>query len=255
MEWSDEAIVLSSRPHGENAAVVALLTPGQGRHAGLVAGGQGRNAQPVLQPGNRVRARWRARLADQLGHFTLELAASCAGGWLDNPEILSIISSACAVTEASLPERQPMPGVYAGLATLFSLRDETLWGPAYVKWELGLLKALGYGLELDKCAASGEQENLVYVSPKTGRAVSANAGEPYREKLLTLPSFLLGAPNWGPEDILEGLELTGHFLRTHVFAHPHSRLLISKDGELPQARQRLEEYYREACKEVEAVVA
>src|SRR5258707_1303876 len=119
MEWIDEAIVLSARPHGENAAVVTLLTAAHGRHAGLVAGGQGRNAQPVLQPGNRVKAVWRARLQEQLGHYTLDLTMSHAAAWLEMQEILSIMASACAVTEASLPERQPMPGIYAGLATLF----------------------------------------------------------------------------------------------------------------------------------------
>src|SRR5580698_4922221 len=113
MEWLDEGIVLSSRPHGENAAVVTLLTPQQGRHAGLVAGGQGKTARPILQPGNRVKAKWRARLTEQLGHYTLDLLTPHAAGWLDHREILAIISSACAVTEASLPERQPLPGVYA----------------------------------------------------------------------------------------------------------------------------------------------
>ncbi|HUY68655.1 MAG TPA: DNA repair protein RecO [Alphaproteobacteria bacterium] len=246
MEWLDEAIVLSARPHGENAAVVNLLTPEHGRHAGLVPGGQGRTARPVLQPGNRVKARWRARLPEQLGNYALELLAPHAAPWLDHAEILAIVSSACAVTEASLPERQPMPGVYAGLAMLFSLPDADLWGPAYVKWELGLLQALGYGLELDKCAASGEANNLIYVSPRTGRAVSAEAGAPYKEKLLVLPGFLIGAAEWAVDDIAQGLDLTAHFLRTHVFAHPHSRLLVRQDGELPQARQRLADFYRKA---------
>jgi DNA repair protein RecO (recombination protein O) len=247
MEWLDEAIVLSSRPHGENAAVVNLLTPTQGRHAGLVPGGQGRSAQPTLQPGNRVKAKWRARTADMLGNYALELITSHAAPWLDNPEILNIVASACAVTEAGLPERQPMPGIYAGLATLLSLRDAEFWGPAYVKWELGLLKALGYGLDLSQCAKNGEADNLVYVSPRTGRAVSAEAGEPYREKLLPLPSFLLGEPAWEPENILTGLDLTAHFLRTHVFANPHSKLLIPQAGDLPQARQRLTAWYRKAA--------
>jgi DNA repair protein RecO (recombination protein O) len=255
MEWLDEAIVLSARPHGENAAVVNLITPSQGRHAGLVAGGQGRNAQPVLQPGNRVKAKWRARAPEQLGHFALDLLASHAAPWLDHPEILAIVASACAVTEASLPERQPMPGVYAGLATLFGLREAALWGLAYVKWELGLLKALGYGLDLSQCAANGTDQNLAFVSPRTGRAVSQEAGAPYREKLLPLPSFLLGEPTWETEDILQGLDLTAHFLRTHVFAHPHSRLLIAQAGDLPQARQRLSALYRKAAESGEKVVA
>lgn len=255
MEWTDEAIVLSSRPHGENAAVVTLLTPEHGRHAGLVAGGQGRSAQPVLQPGNRIKAKWRARLLDHLGNYTCDLISSHAAGWLDHPEILAIISSACAVTEASLPERQPMPGIYASLATLFSLRDADLWGPAYVKWEMGLLQALGYGMDLSQCAASGSAENLSYVSPRTGRAVSNEAGKPYHEKLFPLPAFLLGVGGWEDSDILQGLDLTGHFLSRHVFAHPHSRMLIAQAGDLPLARQRLADYYRKASEQAEAVLA
>jgi DNA repair protein RecO (recombination protein O) len=252
MEWIDEGIILSARPHGENAAVVTLLTAAHGRHAGLVPGGQGRTARPVLQSGNRVQARWRARLLDQLGNYTLELAAAQAALWLDEPEIIAIIASACAVTEASLPERQPMPGVYAGLATLLSLQDSDLWAPVYVKWEIALLQALGYGLDLSQCAASGETENLAYISPRTGRAVSQKAGEPYHDKLFPLPAFLLGGGAWMPSDILQGLEMTGHFLSRHVFANPHSRLLISRDGDLPQARQRLLDFYKKAAENSES---
>lgn len=244
MEWIDEGIVLSARPHGENAAVVTLLTAAHGRHAGLLPGGQGRAARPILQPGNRVQAKWRARLPDHLGNYALDLVAAQSALWLDVPEIVAIIASACAVTEASLPERQPMPGVYAGLAALFSLSDGDLWAPVYVKWELALLQALGYGLDLDKCAVSGEAEHLAFVSPRTGRAVSREAGEAYRDKLFPLPSFLLGGGDWDSPDILLGLQMTGHFLSRHVFANPHSRVLIPRDGDLPQARQRLAEIYR-----------
>lgn len=254
MEWIDEGIVLSARPHGENAAVVTLLTAAHGRHAGLVPGGQGRAVRPVLQPGNRVQAQWRARLVDQLGTYTLDLSAAQAALWLDNPEIIAIIASACAVTEASLPERQPLPGVYAGLATLLSLRDEDLWAPVYIKWEMNLLQALGYGLDLSQCAASGNAENLVYVSPRTGRAVSREAGAPYHDKLFPLPAFLLGGGEWLAAEITQGLELTGHFLSRHIFANPHSRALIPRDGDLPQARQRLLEFYRKAAeRDAEAV--
>ncbi|MDD4617271.1 MAG: DNA repair protein RecO [Alphaproteobacteria bacterium] len=243
MEWIDEGIVLSARPHGENAAVVTLLTAAHGRHAGLVPGGQGRAARPILQPGNRVQAKWRARLVDQLGTYKLDLVAAHAAQWLDSPEIISLIQSACAVTEASLPERQPMPGVYAGLAALLSLQDADLWAPVYVKWEMALLQALGYGLDLSQCAASGEKENLAYVSPRTGCAVSRKAGEPYRDKLFALPSFLLGGGAWDTSDILLGLEIAGHFLSRHVFSNPHSRILIPHDGALPRARQRLLDIY------------
>lgn len=251
----DEAIVLSARPHGENGAIVTLLTPERGRHAGLVSGGQGHTSQPILQPGNCIKARWRARLLDHLGNYSCDLLKSHAAPLLDHPEILAIIASACVVTEASLPERQPMPGVYASLATLFSINDPELWGPAYVKWEIGLLQSLGYGMDLTQCAANGTADNLAYVSPRTGRAVSIDAGKPYHEKLFPLPSFLIGAGSWEAADILQGLELTGHFLSRHVFAHPHSRLLIAQAGDLPQARQRLADYYRKASENRQAVVA
>ncbi|MDE2029559.1 MAG: DNA repair protein RecO [Alphaproteobacteria bacterium] len=255
MEWIDEAIVLSARPHGENAAIVALLTATRGRHAGLVPGGQGRNARPVLQPGNRVKAKWRARTNDQLGTYTLDLDATPCALWLDSQEILAVISSACAVTEASLPERQPMPGVYAGLATLLSLRDEDLWAPVYVKWEMNLLQALGYGMDLSQCAANGSAENLTYVSPRTGRAVSREAGAAYHDKLFPLPVFLLGGGEWDAEDIAQGLDMTGHFLSRHVFANPHSRHLIPQDGDLPLARQRLATFYRKTAEPTGAAVA
>jgi DNA repair protein RecO (recombination protein O) len=255
MEWIDEGIILSSRPHGENAAVVTLMTASHGRHAGLVPGGQGRTARPILQPGNRVQAKWRARLIDQLGTYTLDLSSAQTAMWLDTPEIVAIISSVCAVTEASLPERQPMPGAYAGLATLLSLEDIELWAPVYVKYEINLLQALGYGLDLSQCAVGGNGDDLAYISPRTGRAVSRDAGIPYHDKLFPLPTFLLGIGEWGPPDILQGLEMTGHFLSRHVFANPHSRLLIPRDGDLPQARQRLVEYYRKAVEKNESAVA
>ncbi len=255
MEWTDEGIVLSARAHGESAAIVTLLTPEHGRHAGLVAGGQGRGAQPILQPGNRVKVKWRARLLDHLGNYSCDLITNHASSWLDEPEILAILSAACAVTEASLPERQPMPGIYASLTALFSLPDSDLWGPAYVKWEMGLLHALGYGMDLSQCAASGTSDNLTYVSPRTGRAVSQEAGTPYREKLFPLPAFLIGGGEWQHADIAQGLDLTGYFLSRHVFAHPHSRLLIAQAGDLPQARQRLADFYRKAIEKLETVVA
>ena len=244
MEWTDEAIILSVRPHGETSAVVTLLTPTHGRHAGLVAGGQGQKAKTTLQAGNRIKAAWRARLQEQLGFYTLDLLTSHAAAWMENPEILAIIVSACAVTEASLPERQPMGGVYAGLATLFSLPDASLWAPLYVKWEMGLLQALGYGMDLSQCAVDGRVEDLIYVSPRTGRAVSREAGAPYREKLLPLPPFLVGSGTWETQDIAQGLALTAHFLSRYVFANPHSRWLIPHDGALPLARQRLADFYK-----------
>lgn len=243
MEWTDEAIILSARAHGEHSSIVTLLTPQHGRYAGMMAGGQGARARPVLQQGNHVKAVWRARLAEHLGTLALDLSQSLAAAWLDEPEVLAAIASACAVTEASLPERQPMPDVYSGLSALFSLPDKELWAASYVKWEIGLLHALGFGLDLSRCAASGGTEDLIYVSPRTGRAVSRAAGEPYRHKLLPLPAFLLGRGMAEREDIRMGLDLTGFFLSRHVFAHPHSRMLIAVSGDLPQARHRFAAFY------------
>jgi DNA repair protein RecO (recombination protein O) len=239
MEWTDEGIILAARPHGETGAVATLLTAAHGRHAGLVAGGQGRASRPVLQPGNHVQAKWRGRLEEHLGNYTLDLDGAHAARWLDDPEILAIISSACAVTEASLPERQPMPGVYAGLAALLALPDADLFAPAYVQWELGLLHALGYGLDLSQCAGGGAFDDLAYVSPRTGRAVSRQAGSPYHDKLFTLPAFLVGSGGWSRDDIHNGLAITAHFLSRYVFANPHSRHVIPHDGALPLARERL----------------
>jgi DNA repair protein RecO (recombination protein O) len=250
MEWTDEGLLLSVRPHGENAAIVMLLTAQHGCHAGLVPGGQGRRQQSTLQIGNHVKAQWRARLLDHLGTYTLEVITAHAAPWLDNPEILMIISSACAMTEASLPERQSMPGVYAGLLALLGWPDPNLWAPAYVKWETELLRALGYGLDLSRCAVNGTTDNLSHVSPRTGRAVSREAAAPYRDKLFALPGFLCGtSETWNTEDIVQGLNLTGHFFARHVFANPHGRMAGASAHELPPARERLAEHYRRLAEE------
>ncbi len=253
MEWTDEGLILSARPHGETATIVTLLTPAQGRHAGLVMGGQSGKKQATLQIGNLVSARWRARLADHLGNFSLETITPFAAPWLRDPEVLAIIASATSVTEAALPERQPMQGIYASLIALFSTEDRTLWAPSYVKWEMGLLGALGYGMDLSCCALSGVTENLAFISPRTGRAACRDAAAPYREKLLPLPAFLCGAPDWDDTDIADGLALTGHFLSRHVFAHPQNRQLVPLDGMLPLARQRLAALFGPKTQKNEAV--
>ena len=244
MEWTDEAIVLSAMPHGEAASIVTLLTAARGRHAGLVQGGQSRTRRPLLQGGNHVAARWRARVEGHLGNLSLELTHATLSPWLNHPEILAIIASAVAVTEASLPERQSMPDVYDGLCALFSLPCPDHWGPAYIKWELGILKALGYGLDMSCCALTGAKEGLAYISPRTGRAATAGAVEGFADKLLPLPVFLCGASDWSRGDIVKGLDLTGYFLSNYVFASPQNRRLVPGDGMLPLARQRLCAFYR-----------
>lgn len=245
VEWVDDAIVLSAEPWGETGAIVALLTVGHGRYAGLLPGGQSRRFRALLQPGNHVRGRWRARLEEHLGHLALEPLAMSAAAWLDHPEILALLRSACVVTEACLPERQPMPGIYAGLSALLALEDPAHWAPAYVRWEVELLRALGYGLNLDRCALTGRSDDLSHVSPRTGCAVTRAAATPWLEKLLALPPFLAGGGYEGRADILAGLRLTGHFLARHVFVNPHSRKLVPRAGELPSARLYLETFYQE----------
>ncbi|MDD2325730.1 MAG: DNA repair protein RecO [Alphaproteobacteria bacterium] len=244
MEWTDEGLVLSALPHGETSAIVTLLTAEHGRTAALVAGGQGHKQRPVLQTGNHVTVRWRARLPEHLGYFAVEPLSPTAAPWLGTPEILALIASAAAVTEASLPERQPMASLYDALLALFSQPDASLWAPTYIAWEIGLLKALGYGLDLSCCAVTGAQDGLSFISPRTGRAVTAAAAAPYIDKLLPLPSFLCGAANWDDGEILKGLALTGHFLQTHVFINPQSRRLVPIDGSLPFPRARLADFYR-----------
>lgn len=234
MDWSDGAIVLSARAHGERAAVVQLLSRAQGRHAGLVRG-RARQAA-LLQAGTEVEAHWRARLADHLGVFTLEIRRHHAGRWLDDPPRLAALASACALIETSLPERAPHPALHDSLARLLAGLDDALWPAHYVRWELSLLAELGYGLDLRSCAATGRHDDLAYVSPKSGRAVSLGAGAAWRDRLLLLPAFLVGASEPGPGDIRAGLELAAFFLRRQGLARV--------DGGLPPARERLADYFR-----------
>jgi DNA repair protein RecO (recombination protein O) len=234
MEWSDEGIVLSARRHGETAAIVTLLTQTHGRHAGLVHGGAGRRLRGVLQPGNRVTARWRARLAEHLGTMTCELSAALAAPLLGDPLALAGLSAACALAEWALPEREPQAAIHDGLLHLIESLPGDAWPRLYVTWEVDLLRELGFGLALERCAATGCNDSLAFVSARTGRAVSLSAGEPYRDRLLTLPPFLAGeAASDTPRDIVDGLTLTAYFLERHVLAVAGRRL--------PAARQRLAE--------------
>ena len=226
MDWTDDAIILAVRQHGEGAAIVHLLTRLQGRHAGLVHGGAGRSKRATVEIGNRVHAAWRARLAEHLGTLALEATHFHAAALLDDPARLAAMASACAVADAALPEREPHPALFTGTCALLELLEtapDEIWPLAYIRWELGLLAELGYGLDLGQCAATGTSDDLLYVSPRTGRAVSRSAGAPYRDRLLALPGFLGGAEAAdgsaaGDSDIAAGLALTGHFLAAQVFA-------------------------------------
>ena len=236
MEWSDEGIVLAVRRHGESAAIVSLLTGEHGRHAGLVRGGASRRLRGVLQPGNLLSATWRARLEEHLGAYTVEPLHSCAVLYdLSGP--LAALTAATALVEAALPERAPHPELYRSLAVLLDALERPDWAESYVRWELFLLADLGFGLDLESCAATGTNDGLAWVSPKSGRAVSLSAGEPWRDRLLALPPFL--APGGGAADagqVVDGLRLTGWFLERHVFASHNART--------PDARERLVGYLR-----------
>lgn len=226
MEWTDEGIVLAARKHGESAAIVQLLSRAHGRHAGLVHGGAGAKGRGVLQPGNRLRVTWRARLAEHLGTYSCEQLHSGAATLLDDPLRLAALSAVCALAESALPEREPHPAVFDGLVALVAALESTEriggWGRALVVWEVGLLAELGFGLDLSQCAATGRNDDLAYVSPRTGRAVSRSAGEPYRDRLLPLPCFMARAGEAASDaEILDGLAITSHFLERHVFAALH----------------------------------
>jgi len=233
MEWHDDGIVLAARKHGESSAIVTLLTRDHGRHLGLVRGGAGRCKRGLFQPGNRVRATWRARLAEHLGSYSCEMQTAVAAPLLDHRLRLAALSAACAVADAALPEREPHAPVYEGLGILLAALEHESWPTVYVKWELGLLQELGFGLDFSQCAATGSVENLTFVSPKSGRAVSEAAAEPYRNSLLALPAFLLeGGAAGSAAEINDGLKLTGFFLERHVFQQ-------TREGTAPAARARL----------------
>jgi DNA repair protein RecO (recombination protein O) len=240
MEWSDEGVVVGVRSHGETAAVVDLFTRAHGRHSGLVHGGRSRRLRPVLQIANHVDATWKARLADNLGHYNIELRRGFAAPLMEDAAALTAVTSMAALLRL-LPERDPHPNLFEiTLFVLGYLGDAAVWPALMVRWELALLDELGFGLDLATCAATGTKADLIYVSPKSGRAVCAEAGEPYNERLLTLPRFLRAggaAGEVGGQDIAAGFALTGYFLEVRVLK-PHNL-------GMPEARDRLLSYLRQ----------
>jgi DNA repair protein RecO (recombination protein O) len=248
MEWRDTGFVLAARRHGESALIAELLTREHGRHAGLVRGGQSPRRRALLQPGNQVTANWRGRLPEHLGSLDCELVEANAVRFLDDPDRLAAVTAATALLLTALPEREPNMELYQSFAALLAaltparsgtgqmLDSAESWPQYYVKWECGLLAALGFGLDLGRCAVTGVTEDLAFVSPRSGRAVSRMAGEPYRDKLLPLPGFLWCDVAADRPDIAAGLVLTRYFLLHHLL-QPHGR-------QLPEARERLAERMR-----------
>jgi DNA repair protein RecO (recombination protein O) len=210
MQWVDEAIVLSAYPLGDQGLRAILMTRAHGRHAGLA---RGRQARSICQPGIFLQAIWRARLADHLGTWTLEVADASSLVLMDDRKRLGALTSACALVEALTADRDPAPDIHEDLKAVINLLAGPAWDIAYLRWELAFLGHLGYPLDLTRCAATGVTTDLAYVSPRSGRAVSAVAGAPYAERLLSLPGFLVDDTQAAtPNAILEGLTLTGYFL-------------------------------------------
>jgi len=219
MEWIDEAVVLGAKRHGETSVIVELMTRTHGRHLGLVRGGSGPRMRGILQSGNGVRATWRARLDEHLGHYLVEPANLRAAGFMDRAHALHGVTHLAAMCRL-LAEREPHAAIYDALqAILDRLDDPRAVAPMIARFELDFLAELGFGLDLAVCAATGITDDLVFVSPRSGRAVSRAAGEPYRDKLMRLPVFLRQetAPP-SPGDLVDAFVLTGFFLDRHAFA-------------------------------------
>src|SRR5689334_13894744 len=232
MEWVDDAIVLGARPFGEGKLVAEVFAREHGRFGGVVHAG--RKSQPVLQAGNVVHAGWKARLSEQLGFFhPLELVEPHATRLLDDPIALAGLSSAVALVRGATPERQAYPQLYDALMVLIeAMPQNEIWPALYARFELGLLAALGYGLDLSRCAVTGETENLGWVSPRTGRAATVAAGAPHADLLLQLPRFLVDPDaELASGDVAHAFALSGYFLERRLFD-------VKGEG-MPEQRRRL----------------
>ena len=232
LEWRDEGAVLSMRPHGESAAIIEVFTAGHGRHAGVVRGGGSRKMAAILQPGCQVAVTWKARLENHIGAFSVEPVRSRAGV-LSDRLALAGLAATCALLHQSLPEREPHADLWrSSMVLLDALADGQAWHAPYLRWEMQLLDTLGFGLDLTRCAVTGTREDLAFVSPKTGRAVSRDAAGSWADRLFPLPPGLLGQGPVSQAEVLQGLAITGHFLTRELGA--------LRDGKtLPEARARL----------------
>ncbi|MES2666373.1 MAG: DNA repair protein RecO [Pseudomonadota bacterium] len=232
MEWTDEGTLLSMRAHGESSAIIEVFTLAHGRHAGVVRGGASRRMAPILQPGAQVQVAWRARLEDHLGAFVVEPVRSRAGV-LGDRLALSGLNAVCAMLRAALPERAAYPALWqATMGLLDALETDAGWPARYLRWELHLLDEIGFGLDLSTCAVTGGRDDLAYVSPKTGRAVSRAGAGDWAARLLPLPECLLGQGPASGVELGEGLAVTGHFLTRELGLALNGR-------PLPEARARL----------------
>lgn len=231
MDWRDEGVLLSMRPHGESAAIIEVLTAAHGRHAGVVRGGASRKMAAILQPGTGLQLEWRARLDDHIGTFAVEPVRSRAHLLSDRLALAGLLS-VCALLRVALPEREPHPGLYPASIGMLDRLGAEGWTSAYLRWELLLLEELGFGLDLGSCAVTGAVEGLAYVSPKSGRAVTVAGAGDWADRLLPLPAGLTGEGPLAAGAVVEGLRLTGFFLDRGLRPVLHEK-------PLPEARARL----------------
>lgn len=250
-EWSDNAMILSVRPHGEQSVLATVLTCEHGRRAGLVRGGQSKSMRGVLQPGNAVTVEWRARLESHLGTMKAEMVHPHASAMMEDPLRLAGLASLCTIIEGCVPEREPCPAVYKATEALVGLMGgdaiDEAWLAAYVRWEIAMLGVAGYAMDLERCAVTGDREGLAYVSPRTGAAVTETGAGAHAPKLLALPRFLGGIdPDGGAggektveQDLMDGMELTRHFLEEKVFGLHHQPLPPARERFALLARRRI----------------
>ncbi len=237
IEWRDQGILLSVRRHGETSAIIEVFTPAHGRHAGVVRGGASRKVAPVLQPGAQLDLTWQARLEDHIGSFQAEPVRSRAAAAMGDRMALAGLNAVTSLLSFSLPEREPHPALYQQTEQLLDLLEQgDLWPLAYLRWEVRLLLETGYALELDRCAVTGRREDLCYVSPKSGRAVSRGAAGEWADRMLPLPDVLKGEGDAPDAEIAEAFRTTGYFLEQHL-----ARDLGGKP--LPEARARFVEAF------------
>lgn len=239
-------LLLAARPFQEHDALVSLLTRDHGLMRGLVKGGLSRGKRGQIQPGTQVHMFWSARLEDQLGHMDLSPETNWPGRVMDSAARLAALTTTCELLALVLSERDAVPTTYDGALAWLETLPGAYWGEGLVVFELALLASLGFALDLEHCVVSGDRADLAYVSPKSGRAVSRMAAQPYANRLLPLPAFLIGEGQGGPQEVIDGLTLTGHFLAKHLF-HP-------RDRDLPPSRivllQRLERRAQRLSQEV-----
>lgn len=238
MEWQDTGTVLRCRRHGETSAIVEIFTSAHGRHSGLVRGAFRRRPDPGLQPGTQVEVLWRSRLDEYLGTYAIEPVKSRHPAIFSGRLELAALNAMTALLLFALPEREPQLKLYEHTVTLLDMVGESdLWPLAYLHWELALLEEMGFGLDLSACAVTGTRDALIYVSPRSGRAVSADGAGDWKDRLLPLPPCMLVPRNGTPAEIAQGLRTTGYFLM-------HRLAPSLGDRPLPQARQRFADLFQ-----------